>query len=221
MEYIYIGFDEYYDIEQYNEFLVAAKNNKVKFEEFLSIKPPHQRFLWIDKDNLPNFLNYDEATESEKRWLISTVKPVLPNEAYKLYRRPGEDIKYLKYITPKPLENLKNEDYIMVFKAFDYQKIQKISKKLGKSKIFKWGRAEKKGYNIYFCFNPYIKNYVESSEILLEYGLENKPMPDDSGELEYRLNYKILVREKLLNKTYNLPYHSNGKYNPLNRTTFL
>ena len=209
---IFITFDNYYNVNNYLSFLAAAKNNGVKYEEFLRIRPPHKRFIMIDPKDVPTFLDYDKATSSDMRWLISLVKPIRPNEAYYLQRREGQDISYFNYILPKPLQKMHEEDYVMVFKAWDMTELTQWSKKLGKSNIYKWGHADLKGFNIYVCFNPYINGFIPSDRVLLEYDnsgeLSKKKVPNSPGEIEYNLNYSILVQEKLINKTYEInPKH--------------
>ena len=39
----FITFDDYYNVDNYLSFLAAAKNNGVKYEEFLRVRPPHKR----------------------------------------------------------------------------------------------------------------------------------------------------------------------------------
>lgn len=229
MSAIYITFDDYYEVDEYNSFLTAAKNNDVFYQEFIKIRPPYKRFIRLQSTKyLPAFVNYEFATSSDVKYLVSTVKPVQPNEEYILRRRPGKDVSYWDYIMPKPLENMHNEDYIMVFKAWDMTELNEISKKLGKTKIYKWGEADIKGYKIYVCFNPYIKGFIPETRVLMEFGeiadsglKHEKKVPKTKGEIEYMLNYFVLVKEKLENKTVLLEYHTNGKKVPLKRTTFI
>src|SRR6056297_1800045 len=98
---IFICFDEYYPVDEYNAFLVAAKNNKVSFEEFIRVRPPFNRFIMIDPKDTPTFVDFDKGTSSDIKWLVSTVKPRRPDEAYYLRRRPGQDIRFWIYATPK------------------------------------------------------------------------------------------------------------------------
>jgi len=222
---VYVAFDDYYDVNAYNRFLSAAKNNNVEYDEFLSIKSPFNRSLLISKDDLPNFLNYDILTKSDENWLISLVKATRPNEAYKLYRRPGQDVSYWDYILPIPLQKMHEKDYIMVFKGWDISDLNMISKGVKDSKIYKWGTAKKKGYGIYVCFNPYIKGMVNSSRVLLEYNKEGTAkdgkVPNKPGYIEYDLNHKVLVIEKLMDKRLDLEYHLNGKIKPLKKASFI
>jgi len=222
----YITFDPYYNVNEYNNFITAAKNNKVPFEEFVRIKPPHNRYLMINPKDLPKFVNYDIATKPDKTWLVSVVKPVQNNEAYYLKRRPGQDISYFNYILPEPLKNMHEENYVCVFRGYDQTEISQYSQRLGKgTKIFRWGKTDIKGYNVFVCFNRYIKGLVSSTRVLLEYdnmGINTKnKVPAHPGYIEQELNYKILVQEKLINKTFLLEYYEDGKRFPLTKTTFL
>ena len=147
---IFITFDSYYGVNEYNSFKTAAKNNGIEYEEYLRIRPPFNRYLKLNnKADLPSFVNYDFATSSDKKWLVSTVKAVRPNEEYLLRRRDGKDIRYFDFILPKNLEEAHKQDYIMVFKAMSFTELSIISKKLGNIKIYKWGQAKIKKYNIY------------------------------------------------------------------------
>jgi len=228
---MYITFDPYYGVDEYNSFKIASKNNGIEFEEYLRLRAPHKRYLKIEsKADLPSFVNYDFATSSDIKWLISTVKAVQPNEEYLLRRREGKDISYWDYILPKAMQNAHKEDYIMVFKSNDFTEMAQISRKLGKSKIYKWGRAKTKGYKIYYTYNPYIKGLLNERNVLMEFGKEaavssarmkDTTIPKIKGDLEYYLNHFILVKEKLEDKTWESEFWSEGKINPLKRETFI
>jgi len=231
MNNMYITFDPYYNVDEYNSFKVAARNNGIEYEEYMRIRPPIKRYLKIkDKRDLPSFVNYDFATTSDIKWLVSTVKAVQPNEEYLLRRREGKDIQYWDYILPYKLRDAHKEDYIMVFKSMDFTEMAQISKKMGDTKIYKWGKAKIKKYNIYYCFNPYIKGFVEQRNMLMEYGKEaatsqalhhDTVVPKIKGDLEYNLNHFVLVKEKLEDKTYESEFWQDGKIHPLKRSTFI
>lgn len=230
MKDLYISFDSYYTIKEYNAFLTASKNNNIEIEEYLRIRPPFKRFLKLKEGDLPKFLNFDVATTSDRKWLVSLVKPVQPNEEYLLKRREGKDNSYWNYILPRELENAHKQDYIMFFKAMDFTEISLISKSLPKTKIFKLGKSKLKKYNIFYCFNPYIRGLLRNSSLLMEFGREARVslavkhdtnVPNNPGDLEYYLNEFILVREKLEDKTYESEYYLDGKVHPLKRTEFI
>lgn len=231
MKNMYITFDPYYGVDEYNSFKIAAKNNGIEYEEYLRLRPPHKRYLKIkDKKDLPSFVNYDFATSSDIKWLISTVKAVQPNQEYLLRRREGKDISYWNYILPDPLKEAHKEDYIMVFKSQDFTEMAQISKKLGDIPIYKWGEAKVKRYKIYYCFNPYISGLISEGNKLMEFGKieghsqalkHDRTVPKIPGDLEYNLNHFVLVKEKLEDKTFEAEFWQNGKINPLKRETFI
>lgn len=232
MANMFISFDKYYDVRDYNSFKIAAKNNGIEYEEYLRIRPPFTRWLKIeDKRDLPTFVNYDFATSSDKKWLVSTVKAVYPHEEYLLRRREGKDNSYWNYILPREMENAHKEDYIMVFKSIDFTEMAQISRKLGETKIFKWGSSKIKKFNIYYTYNPYIRGLLSERNVLMEFGKEvqngstaikkDTVVPKIKGDLEYYLNYFILIKEKLEDKTYESEFWSNGKITPLKRETFI
>jgi len=226
---LFITFDPYYNVSEYNNLLTAAKNNGLDIDEYISIRQPFNRYLKInDKTEAPIFLNYDYASPGQVKFLVSVVKPVEPNEALYLKRKSGQDALYYKYITPKPLRNLEEKDYVMVFKAKSFSEVANYSKKLGKSKIYKWGKSIIKGYNIYYVFNPYIKGIIPESKVLMEFGKQastgikySKSMPKIKGDLEYYLNTFVLIKEKITNKTLEAVYWSKGEINPLKKTRFI
>lgn len=232
MSDLYISFDNYYDVDTFNSFKVASKNNGIEFEEYLRVRPPYTRWLKMkSKNDLPSFVNYDIATVSDKRWLVSVVKPTKPNEEYLLRRREGLDNQYWKYILPKPLQDTKKIKYIMFFNSNDFTELSKISKELGKSKIFKLGKTTKtKNLTIYYTFNPLIQGLIQQSNILMEFGERaigngaikySKTVPDNPGEMEYYLNYFVLINEKLENKTLEAEFWFNGNINPISRPVFI
>jgi len=232
MQGIYITFDEYYDTNMFNSFLQAAKNNNIEYRTFVSIKPPYKWHIKLeDKKDLPKFINFDYSTKSEIRWLVSTIRPVDPKEAFLLKRRPGEDNTFIKFIAPLPFRAFKKKKYFVAFKNWDFAEMRAISTKLGKVKIYKWGKGKIKRYNIWYCFNPMIKQFIPSNDrFLLEFGKEalNSPaqwsdltMPENYGMLEYYLNTNVLIKEKLEDKYLEAPYWYNGKYFPLKKESFL
>ena len=226
---IFITFDPYYDTKTYNSFLTASKNNGIEFEEYLRVRQPYNRYLKLkSKSDLPSFVNYDFATSGDKRFLVSLVKPVYNNEALYLKRKPGQEALYYSYILPRHLEEAHKADYIMVFKAKSFSELSDYSKKLGNAKIYKWGTAKVRGYNIYYCYNPRIKGFIPRDKVLMEFGKEadsgikyDKSIPKTKGELEYYLNHFVLIKEKLEDKTYESEIWKNGIIKPLKKETFI
>lgn len=217
---IYITFDPYYDIKQYNEFISAAKNNGIDYYEYISVRPPYLWYIKIDMDDVPRFINYDLIDGSQKKFLTNIMKPRYPNEAHKLLRREADNPKDIeRFVSPLPLIQARKEEYVCFFKVFNKDELIQTSKALGNAKIWRLGnKTKRKGY-VYMTFNPYVKSFINSSNILLE--KESKSDMNNVGELEYTLNHKVLVTEKLDGKAIELEYFQNGKFYPLKAPQFL
>jgi len=216
----YITLDDYYTVDQYNEFLEAARNNKVEFKEYILIKPPFSRFIQIDSEDLPKFINYEFASKTEMNFLISALIPVESNEYYLLQRRDGMDKAYEKYTAPVPLRNMQSKKNVIVFKGTSDSELRDLSRESG-LKFYKWGHA--RGVDILVCFSPYIKGFISETRILLDFGKESDsglkrgPKVPTYGKLEYYLNTQFLIKTKLENKSSQLAYFDKGKYNPVKR----
>lgn len=216
---IYITFDPYYEADEYNDFLTAASNNGIEYNEFISVKPPYLWYVQLDIDDAPRFVNYDLLSSSAEKFIVNKMRPRNPNEAYQLLRRNTDNSKDIeRFVSPKPFIEAKKQDYVCFFKAFNKNELLKLSTALGNSKIWKVAKTKHKG-TIYMTFNPYIKGLIPQDYIFFE--KTNKGEFNKVGQLEYELNHKHLVTEKLDGKGMELEYFQNGKYHPLREIKFL
>lgn len=210
---MYITFDPFYSVDQYNDFIKNAKKNDMKVEEYISIKPPHYWYVKVNKSQLPFFLRYKEATADTTRWLVEKLKPLYPNEEIILKRRPTDSLTdYEKFVSPKIFKKVRTASYACLFRYKNNEELMKITKEMP-FKIYVLGKY--RTWNLALCFNKYIRNYVFSSWVLIEKTKDNqfsKP-----GEFEQHLNYKILVSEKFDNKTIEYPFFKDGVLHPLKR----
>lgn len=220
MAKVYLTFDPYYDIANYNEFIAAAKNNYIEYAEFISIMPPHNWYIQVDIENVPRFLNYDLGTSSVERYLVNRMQPRYQNEAVKLLRRESDTPKdFERFVTPAPLIQAKDEAYVCFFSLMNKEAGLALSKELGNTKIWRLGaKTQRKGY-VYMTFNPYVKGLIPASSILME--KTSKGELNKAGELEQQLNYKVLVTEKIEGKGMELEYFQDGKFFPLKAPYFL
>jgi len=214
---MFITFDKYYNVNQYNNFLISARNNKIDYVQYISIKPPHHRYLKIDKKYVPNFLNYDICDKSYKKWLISTIIPLYSNEYYFLQRKIGQDNNFEQYVTPKELLNISEENRLIIFKSNSTSFIRNISSQTYDN-IFELTKSKEKKYNIYLTTDDSIINEIGNSNILMSFnniGIYHNETIPKYYELEYLLNYYIFNKYKIENKTYKLSYWRNGQYFPI------
>lgn len=216
---VYITFDPYYEADEYNDFLTAASNNGIDYKEFISVKSPYMWYIQLDMDDAPRFINYDLLSSSAEKFIVNKMLPRDPSEAYKLLRRNTDNQKDIeRFVSPKPLVDAKKEEYVCFFKAFNKNELLNLSRELGHTKIWKLAKTKHKG-TIYMTFNPYIKGLIPSDNIFFE--KTSKGQFNKLGQLEYELNHKHLVTEKLDGKGMELEFYQNGKYNPLRAIDFL
>lgn len=202
-----ITIDDYYNIEFYNESLEALKNNGIDYKEYINIKD----FKWyIDIDEKPIMVNYDEASNSDNRWLINKVQALKPNEEYLLKRRNDDTGKkaMLKYVENTPLKEARTSDYAVFFNARGKDQLEKISKEIP-IKIWYFGKYYSNKFRVALCTNKMILNYIDPDQILLENNYK------ELGRFESELNYKVFVQKDKLRKYSETPYFINGKYNPV------
>lgn len=210
---MFITFDPYYSVKEYSEFLNNSKKLGLKIEEYISLRPPHNWYLKVNKDQLPIFLKYDIASDSTQKFLVEKVKPLYSNEEYILTRRPTDaKSEFEKFTSPRIFQKIKSASYCCLFRYKNKDELVKITKEIP-TKIYDLGTY--KTWNLALCFNKYIRNYVYSSWILLE--KKNESDFSKPGEFEYTLNYKVLVDVKFNNKTIEYPYWKEGTYYPLKR----
>ena len=220
MAEVYITFDDYYSVTEYNEFLTAAKNNSIEFYEYISTRQPFNWYLKIDDKYVPNFVNYEEITSADKKFICNVMKPRRSNEVPILLRRETDNPKnFEKFISPKSLIEAKDAPYAMFFKSSNKDEVRQFSKDLGDIPIYRFGeKTQRKGY-IWFCANKYIKGIIPEEQVLLE--KTTKSEYNQPGELEYMLNFKVLVTEKIEGKGIEMPYFKDGKWYPLKASKFI
>jgi hypothetical protein len=208
---MYITFDNYYSEEKYNEFIQASKNNNIQVQEYISIRPPY--FWYLKVDQTPQFLNFETLPKKDEKWLVSKLQARYPNEEYILQRRIGSNIAFEKYISNSVLVKTRTEPYFIIFKAGGKAEVQELSTKIPDVKI--WDLGKIRGYHYLVSFNKYHKNFLLSTQIVIE---KTKPNEfKNPGEVEQFLNYNIFVKYKLENKTIEVPYFENGNFVPLKK----
>jgi len=203
-----ITIDSYYDIKFYNETKEALKNNNVDYKEYISSKAPYH--YYIETDETPYFINYDEPNRSYSRWLVNIIRPLKPNDEYIYERRES-------YVNKKAINHYAINDALEtgqksgegIFFTADKDEILNITKEFPK-KVFFMGRYFNRRYKVFFCDSLMIKNYIDTNNILVE-SKSFKSIVD----LEVELNYNIFKLQDRLLKISETPYVINGKYYPV------
>lgn len=212
---IYITFDGLYNINSYNQFIESAIKNKLEFKEYISIKAPYRWYIEIDQKYAPMFLQYSLLPKGDEKWLLEKINGLNPNEQWLLKRKVSSlPQNFEEFVSPYIFRQIPYEPYCVAFKYKNKDELVRYSKELG-LKIYVLGKQRE--WNLAFCFNKYIRNYIFKDQILLE-----KTDPKQflkAGEFEYTLNFKKLVKIKLSNKTLEYPYYEDGVYHPLIKNT--
>jgi len=210
MHKYFITIDPFTDISGYDEAINALNNNQIEYNEFLSIKPPYNWYINIDK--LPIMVNYEIGTNQDIRFLISKVTPLRPNEEYLLKRRDTDgsgEASVQKFIYNDVLnpKNIKNK-YALIFRFKSKEELQTISRDLN-ARIYILGTY--KGRKLAFTNNIYVAGEITPSFIIVE---KQKKELNKLGELELELSYKGLKSKDKLLKNTSTPYVEDGKYFP-------
>ena len=197
--------DEYYSINGYIEGIQALKNNGVDYKEYIMTRAPFN--FYLDTDQLPIMMNYDELTNNMQKFIINKVEGATPSDDYLLARKDTFDGKkgLKEYGQNKPLARIDKSDYACFFRVRNKEQLLNLSDTLGT--IYYFGKY----YNntrVGLCYNKMIKNLVEESDIMVE-------KKSNSIQMELDLNFKIFRLNDRLRKFTETPYFKDGKYHPV------
>lgn len=204
----FITTDQYYDIKFYNESKEALKNNGVEFQEFVNIKPPYDWYFSMDET--PVMVNYDRATGSELRWMISLVKPLRPNEEFQLTRRDKDTGKkaILKYGENQALKEARESPYAVFFTVKNREEAESISAEIP-TKIWYMGKYYNNKFRVCLATHEIIEGFLRPDQILMK---KEKAM-SEPGKFESELNWRIFRGNDYLLKFTETPYFLKGRYN--------
>lgn len=203
-----ITIDDYYDIEFYNETKEALRNNGVEFKEYIITKPPFN--YYIEADVKPAFINYDEATSSQAKWMVNIVRALNPNDDYIYERRESyKNTKAIQhYALNDALQAGQNSGQGIFFTATKEEALR-ISRDYPR-KMYFLGRYFNRKYKVFFTDNLIIKNLLNPEQILVESNSFKS-----ITELEVELNFNIFKLHDRLEKLSQSPYVYKGKYYPI------
>lgn len=208
----YITFDEFYDIEQYNDFLNAAKNNGVKYSEWINIRTPYNWYLKLDESDLPKFVDYEVATDNHEKYMIKKILPKNPQDEYKLHRRDSDSpTDFARFVVNDVWEYISKKKNLVVFKNRAREELMKISKspELKDTKIFLLGKY--RGWDIAITDNKFIEGHISDTQVLYT-EFDSERLRKKPWEVEGYINYYILRTDKIDRKFYDTSYVMNGRY---------
>ena len=196
--------DPYVSVAEYNQALQALANNGIEYTEFISVFGEYNWYLSLEKDQRPIMMNYDNMDNTTWTKVVSKTKPLKSNDIYLLYRR-GDRSNIAKYVENDVFKKARKENSV-VFRIKNKEELFQFSKLYGT--IYPLGVYFNGSIKLAVCFNTEIKNSLTPDRILLEMG------PHKVGELEIKINYKVLRNQDKIQKWTLTPYFKNGKFYP-------
>jgi hypothetical protein len=204
---MFITIDPYYTNQFYNECKEALKNNEVPYQEFINIKTPYNWYFKLDQK--PLMVNYDEAADSELRWMVNTVKPLRPNEEYLLIRRENDKggKSLLKFVENEALRTARESDYAVFFNIKNREQGEALTKDFP-GRVYFMGKYYDNKYKVCLAVHPVVKGFLDPGQILLE----KTQQMQEPGRFEAELNWRVFRQNDYLIKFTETPYFENGKY---------
>jgi len=200
-----ITIDPYYTTSQYNESLQALKNNGIEYSEWISTLAPFEFYLDLDGQK-PIMMNYDTPSKTVWNKLVSKVKPLKTNDEVLLYRR-GDKLSNVKdYINNDVFSRALKEEKTIVFNYKNKEQLLNLSKTYGV--IYPIGKYLRGSRRLAICFDVRVKNVITPSDLMLEMGKHK------IGELEIKINRKVLREQDKIIKWVHTPKYVKGKFMP-------
>lgn len=189
-----------YDIKLYNEFLNNLKNHNIQFNEYVNSRDYK---FYLETNEIPFILNYNELNNNSRMFLISKVQGVNTQDIYN-YRRTKlsnsrENLKLCINDAYQYFLNKKSE-YFYFIHIQNKEKAELLSKDIGR--LYYFGTYLNNKYKIYLSNNQYLTNFIGIEDILAG--------SDDLFELEMNINYNIFRLQDRIKKFSQTPYRENG-----------
>lgn len=203
----YYTIDPFYDVNFYNSCKQALKNNKVQFTEYMSIIAPYHWYLKLP--HKPMLLNFKELSIPERRFLVSLVKPLQPNDEYRYFRRKGDFDKFCgKFAYNDAYKDCEKTGFGCFFTVNSENEFKEISKKLKNIKIWYLGKYLKMRYKVCLCSSKDIMLIVPRERILGKYEKGKNTLERTEADLNY-VHFKLQDRIEKMSLT---PYCLNGLF---------
>lgn len=188
--------DKNYNAQEYTRITENLKKNGVSFNEFIHFRTYE---FFLETEEKPVFLDYEESNNLEKKFLLAKVKPLNEQDEYLLQRRnlAGRSALKLAY---NDAYNYFKDKYIYFFNIRDKQNLLTLSRNIGR--IYYFGKYYSMKYRVALTDNPNIQNFV---------GYENVLAEGKILQAELNLNYNIFKNQDYLKKYTQTLYAEDGK----------
>ena len=221
-----ISIDDYYDIDFYNDALMALEENGVQYSEHILFQNSSIPKYCLNLPSAPLMVHYNSLLPEEEKYLVSKeemlnqitvmlvskVIPIDANSSVELYRKHGDFGKGIRKEIYLNDAFLSIENYAAFINISSKEEALKLSKDIP-LKIWYLGKYFNK-YKVCLITSDYFIPALKESQILLE-----KTEKMSIVRFEQEFNFSVLHRKDRLIKYSKTPYFEGGIfYKPKNLT---
>ena len=207
-----ISIDDYYDIDFYNDALMALEENGVQYSEHILFQNSSIPKYCLNLPSAPLMVHYNSLLPEEEKYLVSKVIPIDANSSVELYRKHGDFGKGIRKEIYLNDAFLSIENYAAFINISSKEEALKLSKDIP-LKIWYLGKYFNK-YKVCLITSDYFIPALKESQILLE-----KTEKMSIVRFEQEFNFNVLHRKDRLIKYSKTPYFEGGVfYKPKNLT---
>ena len=203
---MFVSIDDYYDVDFYNDSLMALAENDVQFTEHILFKDKIPKFC-IELPREPLMIHYNVVRLEHEKSLVSKVIPLDANSSVTPYRKK---VDFGKGIRPEMyLNDALSSIEVGKYAAFVDIKSQEEAIALSKEiplRIYFLGKYLNR-YKVCLITSDYFVPKLKPSQILLELSEKSSVV-----RFEQDFNFRILQRKDRLVKYSKTPYFENGVF---------
>lgn len=198
-----ISIDDYYDIDFYNDALMALEENGVQYSEHILFQNSSIPKYCLNLPSAPLMVHYNSLTVEDEKYLVSKVIPIDANSSVELYRKHGDFGKGIRKEIYLNDAFSSIEKYAAFINISNKEEALKLSKDIP-LRIWYLGKYFNK-YKVCLITSDYFIPALKESQILLE---KTEKMPLVRFEQEF--NFNVLHRKDRLIKYSKTPYFEGG-----------
>lgn len=200
---MFISIDDYYDIDFYNDALMALEENGVQYSEHILFQNSSIPKYCLNLPSAPLMVHYNSLLPEDEKYLVSKVIPIDANSSVELYRKQGDFGKGIRKEIYLNDAFLSIENYAAFINISSKEEALKLSKDIP-LRIWYLGKYFNK-YKVCLITSDYFIPALKESQILLE-----KTEKMSIVRFEQEFNFSVLHRKDRLIKYSKTPYFEGG-----------
>ena len=200
---MFISIDDYYDIDFYNDALMALEENGVQYSEHILFQNSSIPKYCLNLPSAPLMVHYNSLLPEEEKYLVSKVIPIDANSSVELYRKHGDFGKGIRKEIYLNDAFLSIENYAAFINISSKEEALKLSKDIP-LKIWYLGKYFNK-YKVCLITSDYFIPALKESQILLE-----KTEKMSIVRFEQEFNFNVLHRKDRFIKYSKTHYFEGG-----------